>query len=1432
MGIRRTTLAFLPLSLLSLSIVAQFAGAQSNGVNEWTWMNGSSSVPSLNGGQPGVYGNLGVSADANVPGGRFGGASWTDMSGNLWLFGGYGFDRSGTQGELNDLWQFSLATQEWTWIGGSSTVPAFDQGQPGVYGTQLKAAPSNIPGGRDSAVSWIDKSGNLWLFGGYGFDSAGIYGYLNDLWKFNSSTRQWAWMGGRSTVPGSLQGQAGVYGVLATPAVGNIPGGRWGAVNWTDSKGNLWLLGGFGADFVGTEGVLNDLWKFNPSTMEWTWIGGSETIPTNSEALSGVYGTLRNPAAGNVPGGRKGAVSWIDGSDNLWLFGGYGFDSAGAWGELNDLWEFLPSLSEWVWIGGSSTIPPCQSSSYPLLCGGQPGSYGALQTPSPSNVPGSRAYAVGWTASDGSLWLFGGYGLGDTLGIWADLNDLWRFNPITNEWTWMGGTGSMPCENCALQGQYGTLKTPAFGNAPGGRQSATGWIDSRGNLWLFGGYGLDDTPATWGSLNDLWNFQLDTGGLPVTARPTFSPDSGTYLAVQSVTIADSTPGSSIYYTINGSLPAILYTGAITVSSSERIQAFAVASGYSNSAASEAIYTLTLPQAAPPTFSLSPGKYPSAQTVVISDATPGSTIYYTSNGTPTTASNIYSGPITISASRKISAIAVATGFSQSAIASAEYTIQPTPALGLWAWMSGSLTLPTCAAQQFFCGQSGVYGTLRAPSATNVPGGRFNAASWTDKNDNLWLFGGLGFDSTGKRDWLNDLWEFTPSTRQWTWVAGDSTIGTSIGRPGVYGTIGVASPGNIPGSRSGAATWTDASGNFWLFGGEAIDANGTQGWLNDLWKFDPSTKVWVWKSGNSAVAAGCQSSSPCGQPGVYGASGSPSGTNTPGGRDSAVSWIDVSGNLWLFGGYGFDSTSTWGWLNDLWEFNPSTSEWTWISGSKTLQSFNYVGLFGTLTYGQRGVYGGLGVPAPVNTPGSRGSSVSWIDKSGNLWLLGGYGFDHEMEWGYLNDLWEFNPSTKEWTWMGGFNHASKVGAESPIFGTEGAASSANVTGARSSSSASTAADGRFWLFGGEGVSESVGFLNDLWVFDPVSNQWTWMGGSTGAGDLGVYGTLGVPEATNIPSGRSQASNWIDHQGNLWFFGGTNLIQGGLFGSLNDLWEYMPPASVLTPAAMPTFSPNPAAYTTAQSVVISDTTPNATIYYTTDGTAPSTTSTVYTSPISVMKTQTIEAVATATGYSQSALATATYTISILAPAFTISGTSVSVAPGATTGNTSTITVTPTGGFTGNVTLTAALTSSPAGAQHLPTFSFSSTSPVSVADANVAKATLTISTTPATNATLVYPKRYGVPLFAAESATLACVLLFGIPGRRRGWRNILAAMFLLVTLTCGVPACGGGGGTGSGSGGGGSSNPGTTSGTYIVTITGTSGGTIASTTVTLKVQ
>jgi hypothetical protein len=166
------------------------------------------------------------------------------------------------------------------------------------------------------------------------------------------------------------------------------------------------------------------------------------------------------------------------------------------------------------------------------------------------------------------------------------------------------------------------------------------------------------------------------------AAPAFSLGSGSYAGTQTVTITDATPNASIYYTLDGTIPtasSTLYSAPISIASSETLSAVAVASGFSNSAVTSAIYKISPPVEASPAFSPFPGRYTASQKVTITDNTPGSKIYYTTDGsTPTTASTLYTQPLTVSSTQTISAFAAAPNFANSLIVSATYSIN-TPQL---------------------------------------------------------------------------------------------------------------------------------------------------------------------------------------------------------------------------------------------------------------------------------------------------------------------------------------------------------------------------------------------------------------------------------------------------------------------------------------------------------------------------------------------------------------------------------------------------------------------------------------------------------------------------------------------------------------------------------------------------------------------------------
>jgi hypothetical protein len=246
----------------------------------------------------------------------------------------------------------------------------------------------------------------------------------------------------------------------------------------------------------------------------------------------------------------------------------------------------------------------------------------------------------------------------------------------------------------------------------------------------------------------------------------------------------------------------------------------------------------------------------------------------------------------------------------------------------------------------------------------------SANWTDAAGNFWLFGGVGYDSTGTADYLNDLWKF--SAGDWTWMSGSNLVD----QPGTYGTQGTAAPGNVPGARLEADGWTDPSGNLWLFGGSP-GPDGQFEIFNDLWKY--SAGEWTWVGGSNSID----------EAGIYGTQGTAAAANIPGSRVSPATWTDASGILWLFGGDGYDSIGNVCVLSDLWKYR--AGEWTWIDGSS-------LGC-------QPGIYGTLGTAAAGNIPGARYGAVTWADSSGNFWLFGGSGFDSTNTLGDLNDLWKY-------------------------------------------------------------------------------------------------------------------------------------------------------------------------------------------------------------------------------------------------------------------------------------------------------------------------------------------------------------------------------------------------------------------------------------------
>ncbi len=157
--------------------------------------------------------------------------------------------------------------------------------------------------------------------------------------------------------------------------------------------------------------------------------------------------------------------------------------------------------------------------------------------------------------------------------------------------------------------------------------------------------------------------------------PTFSVPGGTYQVFKSVTISDATAGAAIHYTVTGVTPttlSTLYTGPVSVNSNMTLKAIAAVPGGPVSSVASAAYAFV--PAVAPTLNVPAGSYQNPQTVTISDATSGATIYYTVTGvTPTTLSAKYTGPIPVKSNMTLSAVAAISGGPSSPVTSAVYTI---------------------------------------------------------------------------------------------------------------------------------------------------------------------------------------------------------------------------------------------------------------------------------------------------------------------------------------------------------------------------------------------------------------------------------------------------------------------------------------------------------------------------------------------------------------------------------------------------------------------------------------------------------------------------------------------------------------------------------------------------------------------------------------
>jgi hypothetical protein len=168
------------------------------------------------------------------------------------------------------------------------------------------------------------------------------------------------------------------------------------------------------------------------------------------------------------------------------------------------------------------------------------------------------------------------------------------------------------------------------------------------------------------------------------------------------------------------------------------------------------------------------------------------------------------------------------------------------------------------------------------ALTTPGPRSGASTWALSRGSFVLFGGESQDAGGVAE--NDLWRYAASGQVWTRIEAATTP---------------------PAARSFAASWLDARGDLWIFGGR--DNTRPEQLDDDLWEFTPATRAWTCQSGCA---------------GDDGITGDP----RPAARMGATTWVDADGDLWLDGGTGATGAP----IPDVWRFTPATRAWTPVRG----------------------------------------------------------------------------------------------------------------------------------------------------------------------------------------------------------------------------------------------------------------------------------------------------------------------------------------------------------------------------------------------------------------------------------------------------------------------------------------------------------------------
>ena len=744
---------------------------------------------------------------------------------NIYIYGNDGFNNTGT----TSFWVYNLTIKQWKCIQVKNLVTSY--GQKGVFSA------TNCPGNRVNSITFTDSSGNLFLFDG------GAY-QVNDLWKYDITLQQWAWVSGYNDTSGVM----GTLGPIGVASQNYFPASRLTCKPILGNDGMVYIYGGQPTFTTGADSRTN-LWRYNPTTNEWTLLS-NKIIPINTSGNGQVLGEIGVEAPANHPGKLVNYTSWFY-NNCLWYFSGTNESSTDASLVQKKIWKFNLATQQWVCMKNPSTVL---------------GIFGQQQVSDSNNTPPSLIDMSNATVINHEAYFIGGNELGGnstTTNTFGLHNSLWKYNMLTNEWTWVKGT--IFTNRPAFYGKKGVERVD---NIPECKRNTLLWNDN-GTLKTFGGR------TSKGSTVEFWNFNTTTNN--------FTWVDGKSLAFNSPIGSESTS-----YIDDANVPSIFNLPAIntTMKWGEKGSKLWYITGYGSASAgiNGAMWEYDVTT--------------SSNYKIVEDVDHLGN--YGQLGIPA-ATNIPPHRDNACTWETNSKLYLMSGVGNTYYYNDFWVFDKTTKQ--WTWINGSKNNETPYSQ---------YGAIGQASTTNYPRSRTQAITWVDEDENLWLFSG----SNDQSYYLNDFWKYDTLNNTWTlmggsqnnctatapffvdnyppflslataWSTGASLyfyggttliksatsnslttgISTDIWKYNIpsntwsrvlgnrrksnyanYGLQLYGFPSNMPGARTSYAHWQDDFGNLWLYGGTGKGEVGTtDNTLFDLWKFDISLNVWIWMDG---------------------------------------------------------------------------------------------------------------------------------------------------------------------------------------------------------------------------------------------------------------------------------------------------------------------------------------------------------------------------------------------------------------------------------------------------------------------------------------------------------------------------------------------------------------------------------------------------------